>query len=57
MNKKTFLIKNYALTSCMLYLDYSIEEEAGYRYYPGKTIVCKSKAKNINSFKKNGESI
>ena len=57
MNKKTSLIKNYALSSSVLYLDYKIEEDLNNRYTCKQTIIYKNQIKAINDFKKNGTRI
>ena len=57
MNKETIVIKNYILSTDMLYLKYDKEEDYNNRNYHKEVNIYYAKNKNINSFKGDGKSL
>lgn len=55
MNKETIVIKNYVLSTDMIYLNYNIEEGTNNRSHHKKISIYNAKIENTNSFKKNGK--
>lgn len=54
MNKETIVIKNYVLSTDMVYLNYENKEEDCHRRYCKEAVISDTKIKDINSFKENG---
>ena len=54
MNKETIVIKNYVLSTDMVYLNYENKEEDCHRRYCKEAVISDTKIKDIKSFKENG---